>query len=231
MTTTIIGVGTLSPGVSLTSGGAVNNAGTIQGGPSGYGIYVNGNGTITNAGTIQGSYGIWDWGNLYLSNSGVITGSIMGVRSHFDTTITNRASGNVYGGMFGLYVDGTGSVTNAGSIGGHRAGIRLASAGTVVNSGTISSTGAADNGGPTSSYAAVVFYQTGENRLVVDPGAVFNGGVYAYAGTSNTLELAAGNGTLADFNTEFLNFETIAVDAGANWVLTGSELAEQLRDN
>jgi hypothetical protein len=220
VTTTIIGAGTLSPGVTLSSGGSVNNAGTIQGG-SDYGVGVDGDGTITNAGTIQGNYGIWDWGDLYLSNSGVILGSIEGVRSHYDATVTNWASGDIYGEIIGLYVDSTGSVTNAGSIGGYRAGIQLAVTGTVVNAGTITSTGAA--GGPDSKYAAVVFKGTGENRLVVDPGALFNGGVYANASASNTLELGAGNATLAGFDTAFLNFQTIAVDAGANWALTGTE--------
>jgi hypothetical protein len=220
VTTTIIGAGTLSPGVTLSSGGSVNNAGTIQGG-SDYGVGVDGDGTITNAGTIQGNYRIWDWGDLYLSNSGVIIGSIEGVRSHYDATVTNWASGDIYGEIIGLYVDSTGSVTNAGSIGGYRAGIQLAVTGTVVNAGTITSTGAA--GGPDSKYAAVVFKGTGENRLVVDPGALFNGGVYANASASNTLELGAGNATLAGFDTAFLNFQTIAVDAGANWALTGTE--------
>jgi hypothetical protein len=223
VTATIIGAGTLSPGVTLQSGGTVNNAGTIQGGAGSYGVFVDGNGTITNTGTIQGSYGIWDWGNLDLSNFGVITGPIEGVRSHYDATITNLASGQICGGMFGLYVDGIASVTNAGSIGGDRAGIQLATAGTVVNAGTISSTGAATEGGPSAKYAAVFFGSTGGNRLVIDPGAVFNGGVYASASGSNTLELGAGNGTLAGFDTEFLHFQTIAVDAGANWALTGTE--------
>ena len=60
MTTTIIGAGTVSPTVSLTSGGSIDNAGTILGGSSGYGVYVDGNGTITNTGTIQGGtrYGV-----------------------------------------------------------------------------------------------------------------------------------------------------------------------------
>jgi Hint domain len=91
----------------------------------------------------------------------------------------------------------------------------------VVNAGTITSTGAA--GGSNSTYAAVVFKSTGANRLVIDPGALFNGGVYASAGGSNTLELAAGSGTLGGFDTEFLHFQTIAVDAGAHWALTGTE--------
>jgi hypothetical protein len=222
--TTIIGAGTLSPGVSLTSGGSVNNAGTIQGGSGGDGVYVDDDGTITNTGTIlggSGSYGIFDWGNLDLSNAGVVIGSMEGAFSHDNATITNLASGKIYGGTFGFYSEDTGSVTNAGSIGAHQAGIRLFASGTVVNAGTITSTGAA--GGPNSRYAAVVFNSTGDNRLVVDPGAVFNGGVYAKAGGSNTLELAAGSGTLVGFDTEFQHFQTIAVDAGAHWALTGTE--------
>ena len=138
--------------------------------------------------------------------------------------VTNLASGKIYGGTYGVYLMNGGAVTNTGSIGGHQEGIRLYGQATVVNAGTITSTGAAGDGVPNATYAAVDFTSTGTNRLVVDPGAVFNGGVYANGGGSNTLELAAGNGTLADFDTEFLNFQTIAVDDGANWALTGSEL-------
>ncbi|MGC1576081.1 MAG: hypothetical protein WA813_08150, partial [Beijerinckiaceae bacterium] len=92
--------------------------------------------------------------------------------------------------------------------------------GTVTNAGTIS--GATD---------AIDFLASGANRLVVDPGAVFVGKVTA-AGSTNTLELASGTGSISGVGTaSFSNFQTLTVDAGANWTLGGTNNTPNVLDN
>jgi predicted sugar kinase len=68
-----------------------------------------------------------------------------------------------------------------------------------------------------------VLFGGGNDRLIVDPGAVFVGNVDGGAG-SNTLELAsaASTGTISGIGTSFVNFGTVTVDAGASWALAGS---------
>ena len=108
-------------------------------------------------------------------------------------------------------------MTNTGTIAGTTSyGISLQAGGTVTDSGTI--TGAAGT--------AISFGGSGANRLVLDPGYVLSGkAVGSTGGATNTLELAsaASAGTVtAAFSTQFANFNTITVDAGANWTITGS---------
>jgi hypothetical protein len=58
------------------------------------------------------------------------------------------------------------------------------------------------------------------DRVAVDPGAVFIGSVN---GGTGTLELRKGTGSLAGIDTgQFANFQTLAVDKGGNWTLTGA---------
>ena len=91
--------------------------------------------------------------------------------------------------------------------------------GTVTNAGTIS--GATD---------AIDFSASGANRLVVDPGAVFVGKVTA-AGSTNTLELASGTGSISGVGTaSFSNFQTLTVDAGGNWTLGGTNNTPNVLD-
>jgi len=83
-------------------------------------------------------------------------------------------------------------------------------AGTVTNAGTIIGTD-----------GTAVQFGGGDDRMVVDPGAVFIGTVDG-GGGSNVLELAAGTGdrTLSGLGTSFANFETVVFDANANWTVT-----------
>jgi hypothetical protein len=92
----------------------------------------------------------------------------------------------------------------------------------VTNAGTISG----------SSYA-VDFTASATNRLVVDPGAVFVGKVGAASGGTNTLELAGGSGagSIGGISTSFLHFQTLVVDAGATWTLTGANTAPTVLNN
>jgi hypothetical protein len=79
----------------------------------------------------------------------------------------------------------------------------------VTNAGTITGSGG----------TAVTFAGTGSKRLVVDPGAVFNGKVSGGTPSSATLELASGGsaGTLSGLGTSFVNFGSVTVDSGASW--------------
>src|SRR6201999_4099595 len=83
--------------------------------------------------------------------------------------------------------------------------------GTVTNSGTI-----AGNGGKAIQFA------NGNDRLIVDPGAMFTGAV-AGAGGANTMELAAGGtGTITGLGVSFTNFGQLTVDTGASWRISGA---------
>ena len=67
------------------------------------------------------------------------------------------------------------------------------------------------------------------NRLVVDPGAVFNGtvdgGNTLGATAVSTLELASGaaTGALTGFGSKYIDFGQVTVDAGATWSLTNND--------
>jgi hypothetical protein len=92
---------------------------------------------------------------------------------------------------------------------------------TIINSGTISGAVYAVQFGNAT-------FGAGINRLIIDLGAVFVGKVTnvqeAGLTINSTLELASGtsSGTLSGLGTKYLNFTSVVVDAGANWVLAGS---------
>jgi collagen type I/II/III/V/XI/XXIV/XXVII alpha len=132
--------------------------------------------------------------------------------------------GTIQGSSFGIYLSNGGGVTNqnGGSIGGVY-GISGGAGGalTVANAGSIA--GTAD---------AVKFAAGFANRLVIDPGAVFNGSVDGGntigAAALSTLELASGasTGTLTGFGTQFADFAQVAADAGAHWTLDATDTIE-----
>src|SRR5262249_51823762 len=129
-------------------------------------------------------------------------------------SISNTAAGLINSGSYGISVNaGALTLTNAGTITGSSYGIALSGTGnsTVVNAGTIVGTQAA------------IKFSSGNDLLAVVPAAVFVGKVDGGTG-SNTLELAsaASAGTITAIGTSFKNFGTIAVDAGAQWTITGS---------
>jgi hypothetical protein len=112
----------------------------------------------------------------------------------------------------GIYLGQGGTISNIGGLIAGPNGITIKgnSGGTVVNAGTISGTS-----------KAVSFADTGNNRLVIDPGAIFAGDVTAN-GVTNTLELAAGSGTLSGLGDVYIGFTAIQIDTGASWDFTAT---------
>jgi hypothetical protein len=201
------------PGVFLLSGGSVTNlangsqSAVIEGAlaqgifPGATGVLVEGGGTVTNGapGLTADIIEAPRYGVCFYGNPGTVInfGAIM--------SIGTNASAH----YAGVYLSKGGEVTNYALIEGP-CGVRvLGGSGTVTNSGMITGS----NG------TAVLFESTG-NRLVVDPGAVFQGTVDGGAGSS-TLELAAGAGagSLLGLGTSFVDFGTVIFDPGAAWTV------------
>ena len=211
--TTLVNTGSITGtlyGVQLQPGGTVintvtgTNAGYIGGVSAGIRSVNGGPNTIINAGTIKGTRS---------TSSGVYFANSIGL-------VTNQGSGLIEGGYFGvLSAYQTVTLTNAGTIEGtigfyaRDTFSGAASSNTVINAGTVESS----NGGA----GVAVSFGAANDRLIVDPGAVFTGTVNGGGGT-NTLELATGAGTLDALGTQFTNFQTLLVDANAQWTLTGT---------
>jgi hypothetical protein len=209
-------------GLDIEGGGSIsNNAGASISG-SGFGIFLFGAGTITNAGSIAGYRGIDLAGGGSVTNAAgaSISGNVAGVFSGGGTaTITNSGTISATGAA-ALDIEGGGSITNnaGASISGSAFGVFMSGGGTITNAGTMS-------GGT----YAVDFASSAANRLVVNPGAVFNGAV---GGGGGTLELASGTGAVGGIGTgTFYNFQALAVDAGGTWTLNGANTAPSVLDN
>jgi hypothetical protein len=215
---TILVSGAEVSGIILENGGLASNSGSISisgdsTGITSYGGTVNNSGNIT-TGTL--SVGIFARIGGLVVNSGTIISGREGIILDGGATLSNTGSSSVISGIYGGVVAGQGStVFNAGTILGIRSnsyGISLQGAGTIINSGTISGAG-----------EAVDFSGSGDDRLIIDPGAVFIGNISA-GGSGNTLEFASGSsaGTLAGIGGSITGFATIALDAGASWNLTAN---------
>jgi hypothetical protein len=206
----------------------VTNAGNIYGhGGSAFGIALYGGGSVTNlsGGTIHAIGG--SAGGIVFGDGGIID---------------NEAGGTIEGGNPAIVIGGgSTTIVNAGTIIGGSLfptegvidftatfpapfpfgnipflnAVAAPAAGTVVNAGTIID--------EVSSRDVISFFSGFANRVVDDPGAVFQG-IVDGGGTLSTLELAsaASAGTLTGLGTQFIDFGSIAVDTGADWILAGS---------
>ncbi len=198
------------------AGGYVSNGGLLAGNSaSGVGVSLQANGTINNeGGTITGSDGVL--ANALTRVTVVNQGSIGGTEGVFlfgSASVTNQAGGRISGSVAAVGI-GSGAVTNQVSAvisGGE--GITGLEAVTVQNAGTISGSGG----------KAIALAAGYANRVVVEPGAVFNGtvdGGNTFGSTVvSTLEFATSR-TLAGGH--YINFGSVIADAGVDLQLNGS---------
>jgi hypothetical protein len=181
---------------------------------------VSGFATLSNAGTLGTGITLGAGGTLINQSGGTIAGryAIDALTSPITVTNAGVIAGSSSGSSAGIVLGAGGAVTNqsGGTIGGAY-GVVADQASTLVNAGTMAG-----------SQAAVQMADGYTNFLVVDPGAVFSGRVEGgnTVGSTiiSTLELASGGsaGTLAGLGTQFVDFASVIVDAGADWVLSGS---------
>jgi hypothetical protein len=240
-------------GIFATGGAAtVTNSGSITG-PHGIGLQAGGSVTNNAGGSITGqAAGVSTTGAFAtVDNAGSISATAASgaaIDIEAGGSITNHSTGTVSGASFGVFVaGGPGTVVNDGSIvGTSNIGIDLLAGGNVSNDAGASisgggfgvavygSGGTVTNAGTISGTISAVHFGAGttNNRLVVDPGAVFNGNVAGGGGT-NTLELAQGvsAGSLGGIGSTFTGFGTLTVDSGANWTLTGSNTVGTVQNN
>ena len=169
-------------------------------------------GSLANGGTIQSAGVAVDanGGSVVNQASGVIAGGTAGIAGVvFGVTNAGAIGGGAYGmDMFGGSVLNLAGATIAGGV-----GIRVGVAGALVNNlGTITGTG-----------GTAVQFGGGADRLVVHAGSVF-GGIVDGAGGADVLELAAdARGVISGVGTNFTGFETLAVQAGGLWRMTGQD--------
>ena len=220
-------------GVYLQNGATLANSGTVIGGAGGSaaaGIVVL-DGTLFNTGTIIGFYPnfandeVSGYDGVSLMNGTVVNyGKVLGGTGQENGagveggTFINKgvvaaddSSGYGASVSYGLLInDANATIAGTGNI-----GVYLTSA-TLVNGGTIA--------GGVYGHVQQDAVQIGSSSslLIVDPGAVFIGGVAGAGGS--TLDLARGDastGTL-EMGGSFSGFATIAFDPAASWQLAGT---------
>jgi hypothetical protein len=214
-------------GVGIGGGGEVTNAGTIHA-AGGFGVSLGAGGEVKNieGGSISGGEGVVIGGSAgEVTNRGGIGGDI-GVNLEAGGSVTNREGASIFGGLInGVRISGgAGEVTNRGTITGNTA-VNLAAGGSVTNNagGSISGgigagvlisggAGQVTNAGTIS--GGVLFGAgTTNNRLIIRPGAVFNGAADATRATDSTIELTRGVGAISGIgNGNFCGFNTLDLD-------------------
>jgi hypothetical protein len=220
-------------------GGVLTNEGTISSG-SRFGVFSRGALSIVNTGSISGAVGIKALSGVTLSNTaGTISGSVgVEVSGGTGSVVNSSVIAGGYGD--GVNLGAGGSVTNtaAGYISSHGryAGISISGgAGVVVNSGTISgyqgiyfyTSGIAsqtviDSGTIVGSGGTAVTFGDGNDLMQLRPGNLLIQGTVDGGGGANTLEFAAGPGTLIGEGADFINFGQGTVDSGAQWSIGGN---------
>ncbi|MCX7380189.1 MAG: hypothetical protein NT133_01960 [Alphaproteobacteria bacterium] len=229
-------------GVRFGGGGTLVNAGLVDAQYFGLAGATAGATVINQAGgTITAQYVGVEFGLAGSSGTGV-------------RSVTNQAGGQIFAHTGVVITSQTGTVVNAGTIRGlldgtvtynnalqhFGDGITLAAGGTVTNlaGGTISGarygidiqggTATVSAAGVISGATTAVRLAAGQaDRLVVNPGVVFNGivdgGNASNSAAVSTLEFAAGgSGTLSGIGTQVVNFGLLQFDAGARWAISGT---------
>ena len=195
------------PAIDLEAGGSVTNntGGTITG--TSFAVYDFGGSSIVSnaagASMTSGSVTIFMRGDANkVANSGVIT-------SPFNTSVELYGNGDVV-------TNTAGGVISAGAY-----GVFLGGPGTVTNLGSISG----------KSYAVDFSVNSSANLLQVGAGASFTGSVN---GDGGVIELLSGGaGTIGGISNsgQFWGFQSLNVDAGGAWTLTGSDAIANVTDN
>ncbi len=215
----------------------VANFGTISG-LSQVGVSIYAGGTVVNgsagdtAALITGGRGVYLNGLApsTLANYGTISASSTsaGVSLYGGGLVTNGSTADqaavIDGGRMGVVmVNGASTLVNYGTITGTTA-VNFVHAsgrmnGSVYGTGTVIDAGVIASSAGTSGTA--IRFGNGQERLVLEFGATVTGKVLGGSG-NNTLELGAGTGTVYALGKNFTNFQTITVDAGGVWTLTGT---------
>jgi len=224
-------IGSVDAGVWIGGNATVNNGDSadlgrvIRGGAAG--VFVGGSGTVDNFGSIAGtgtaSIGVQlSNGGTVINGSATITGlsiigAVDGVFMHGGVgTIDNF--GTITGtSNNGVEIDNYGNggpdlvVNESGALISGNVGVLTGGSTTLTNAGTITGTG------------GTAVQLGGNDTLALDAGARFVGVVNGGGGT-NTLELAAadGTGTTGSIGSSFINFGALTVDTDAVWNLTGT---------
>jgi hypothetical protein len=235
----------LGGAVNIGGVGRVINTGTILGGDA-WGVVIDGGGTVTNGATAlitgHASGVMISGGTGVVTNNGSILGALDGgVELFGGGTVTN--SGSIFG-TFGVLIRDGGTVTNTGSING-QVGVSVMGGGTVTNDGSINGGVAVDfgtvtndgtissSGSPLDPVDSVTFGPgSGPDRLIVSPGAVFDGPAVSSNRDNSTIELTQGAGTISGIGSgQFIGFNKLVVDGGADWILSGPNVIETVQDD
>ncbi|WP_157692352.1 Hint domain-containing protein [Granulibacter bethesdensis] len=221
---TVIGGGW---GLGMDSG-TIDNAGFVSVAltSTGKGLVVFGtNGAVNNTGTVtsQSTAVVMGGGTLRnTASTAVISGNSYGVEfisASASGVVLN--SGTIQGGVFGISAAGGAIVTNqaGGYISGGSTGIVSSLPGTIVNSGTIIG----------SSGTAIVMQGTGANLVQLGVSSQITGNVTANTAGTNTLELLSGasTGVISGIASQYIGFQSVTIDSGANWAINGTNTIAQ----
>ncbi|HXV00419.1 MAG TPA: hypothetical protein VG166_07965 [Caulobacteraceae bacterium] len=221
-----------------------------HGGQGGYGVDLDGAGTLANHATIAGGQGgtgspgdrhhggadggyggggVWSLGRATILNLGLITGGAGGAGgAAYSGPNGSQQAGNTGRIGNGVNLSGGGTLTNGSAalttsvIIGAYAGVvaHSGAAATVINFGTIE--------GADSS----VLFQTPNNLLIAEAGAVFDGyvsgggGAFDFnGGTGAISDLGVGGGVVTgDVSATFGDFGSYLIGAGGDWTLSSGAL-------
>ena len=195
----------------------VTNSGTISGGSQG--IVLSGGGFINNSNLISGADGIGIGGGVgTVNNTGTIVSYGAGVALNSGGIVSNSGTGliSITGAYGAVYITGgAGTVTNGGTLAGY-IGVQFVGAynNTLIDTGTI-----------IGSSGTAVAFGSGNDLLKFTPSTSIDiEGTADGGGGANTFEFASGAsaGTLTGNGANFVNFGSGTVDAGATWVLAGT---------